>query len=62
MVKTLDWYSEGKRIETGLREGKKSVLECVNFNCTNVQQYNVYFRQNILHLKCNTYTFCLNFT
>ena len=24
MVKPLDWYSEGKRIESGLREGKKS--------------------------------------
>ena len=32
MVKTLDLYSEGKRIETGLREGKKSAAGCAIFS------------------------------
>ena len=32
MVKTLDWCSEGKRIETGLREGKKSAAGCAIFS------------------------------
>ena len=32
MVKTLDLYSEGKQIETGLREGKKSAAGCAIFS------------------------------
>ena len=32
MVKTLDLYSEGKRIETGFREGKKSAAGCAIFS------------------------------
>ena len=60
MVKTLDLYSEGKRIETGLREGKKSAAGCAIFSWRKVEQHKCYIKESIMHFKCKIYTFCLH--